>query len=201
MNASTVSHLSDAELVAEVKRLAGCEREATAHLVGHLAEFDARRLYLGAGFASLFTYCTEVLQLSEHEAYNRIEAARAARKFPVIRDMLARASLNLTTVRLLAPHLRSDNHEELLAAASGGSKREVEELLARHFPRPGSPPRSGSSRPPSRWLRPARFLCPRRRARTRLVGPMDAWPRCRHRCCRPCPGVRWSARSRQTDTW
>jgi len=133
------SHLSDAELVVEVKRLARCEREATVHLVTHLAELDARQLYLAAGFSSLFTYCTEVLQLSEHETYNRIEAARAARKFPVILDMLGEASLNLTTVRLLAPHLTGDNHEELLAAASRRSKREVEELLARRFPRPAVP--------------------------------------------------------------
>jgi hypothetical protein len=136
MSISIPSHLSDVELEAQVKRLAGCEREATAHLVAHLAELDARRLYLGAGFSSLFSYCTTVLRLSEHETYNRIEAARATRKFPIILDMLGKGALNLTTVRLLAPHLERGSHEELLAAASGRSKREVEELLARRFPRP-----------------------------------------------------------------
>jgi hypothetical protein len=139
MKTNIPSHLSDSELVSEVKRFARSEREATAQLVAHLAELDARRLYLGAGFSSLFTYCCEVLRLSEHEAYNRIEAARAARRFPLILDLLGEARLNLTTVRLLAPHLSDDNHEELLAAASGRSKREVEELLARRFPRPEVP--------------------------------------------------------------
>jgi len=139
MRPNCPSHLSDTELMAEVKRLAQCERETTAHLIAHLAELDARQLYLAAGFSSLFTYCTEVLRLSEHETYNRIEAARAARRFPVILDMLGNASLNLTTVRLLAPHLTDDNHQELLAAASRRSKREVEELLARHLPQPVVP--------------------------------------------------------------
>src|SRR5439155_26446720 len=37
------------------------------------------------------------------EAYNRIEVARAARRFPVILDLLAEGSVNLTAVRLLAP--------------------------------------------------------------------------------------------------
>src|SRR2546426_950035 len=78
------SHLSDDDLVAQVKSLARCEREATACLIAHLAELDDRRLYLGAGFSSLFTYCCSVLHLSEPAAYNRIEAARAARRFPVI---------------------------------------------------------------------------------------------------------------------
>jgi hypothetical protein len=136
MNISIPSRLSDTELVAEVTRLARCEREATALLVAHLAELDARRLYLGAGFSSLFTYCREVLGLSEQSTYNRIEAARAARRFPVILDVLSDAALNLATVRLLAPHLTPDNHGELLAAASHKSKREVEELVVGRFPRP-----------------------------------------------------------------
>jgi len=51
------SHLSDDDLVAQVKSLARCERQATACLIAHLAELDARRLYLAAGFSSLFTYC------------------------------------------------------------------------------------------------------------------------------------------------
>jgi len=136
MKITIPSHLSDADLVAEVKSLAGRERAATGHLTGHLAELDARRLYLGAGFSSLFTYCMEVLRLSEAEAYNRIEAARAARRFPVILDRLAEGSLNITTIRVLASCLTGDNHLELLAAASGKSRREVEELLAQRFPQP-----------------------------------------------------------------
>jgi hypothetical protein len=134
MKINIPSHLSDDDLVANVTSLAGREREATVDLIAHLAELDARRLYLGAGFSSLFTYCTEILQLSEAEAYNRIEAARAARRFPVILDRLAEGSLNLTTVRLLASHLTDENHLDLLAAASGKSRRAVEELRARYFP-------------------------------------------------------------------
>jgi len=130
------SRLSDDELVAEAKRLAHGEREATVRLITCLAELDARRLYLGAGFSSLFTYCTEVLRLSEHAAFHRITAARTARRFPVLLRMLAEGSLNLTSVRLLAPHLDEDNQEELRSAATGKSRRELEELLARRFPQP-----------------------------------------------------------------
>jgi hypothetical protein len=133
------SHLSDEDLVAEVKSLARCEREATASLLAYLGELDARRLYLAAGFSSLFTYCCEVLHFSEPAAYNRIEAARAARRFPAILRMLGEGSLSLATVRLLASHLTADNHQELLAAARGKSKRQVEELLVQYFPRPDVP--------------------------------------------------------------
>jgi len=137
---SSAARLSNDELMAEMKRLARCERDATGQLVAHLAEVDARRLYLGAGFSSLFVYCTTALRLSEAEAYNRIEAARAGHRFPVIFDRLLDGSVNLTTIRLLARHLTHENHEEMLAAASGRSRREVEELLAQRFPRPPVPP-------------------------------------------------------------
>ena len=55
-------------------------------LVASLAEMDARKLYLGEGCSSLFTYCTRVLYLSEYAAYGRIEAARAARRAVWQRD-------------------------------------------------------------------------------------------------------------------
>jgi hypothetical protein len=87
-------HLSDVELEAELKALARDEQEAAARLISRLVEFDARRLYLPAGFSSLFNYCCEVLRLSEPAAYNRIEVARTARRFPDILQMLGEGSLS-----------------------------------------------------------------------------------------------------------
>jgi hypothetical protein len=136
MTIAIPSHLSDSALIAEVTRCARDERHATAQLVAHLAELDARQLYLGAGKSSLFTYCRDVLGLSDDAAYNRVEAARACRLFPEMLEQLVDASLTITSVRLLARHLSAENHRELLAAASHRSKREVEELIARRFPKP-----------------------------------------------------------------
>jgi len=58
---SCPERLEDDALALEVRRLAQEEREATAQLIAALAECDRRRLYLPAGCASLFTYCTQVL--------------------------------------------------------------------------------------------------------------------------------------------
>jgi hypothetical protein len=127
----TVAQLSDQELLAEVRVAADREREATARLIALLAQLDSRRLYLGEGCSSLFTYCTQVLHLSEHAAYGRIEAARAARRFPVVLGLLTNGSLTLTTVTLLAPHLTPDNHRVVLNEARHKSKRDVEHLVAR----------------------------------------------------------------------
>ena len=136
---SLFADLSDDQLIAEVKRLAATERRATAMLIRALMELDARRLYLGEGYSSLFTYCTQALYLAEGAAYNRIETARAASRFPVILEGLEDGSLTLTTVRLLAPHLTVENHRSVLTSARHQRKQAIEEIVASLNPRPAVP--------------------------------------------------------------
>ena len=57
----------------------------------------------------------------------------------MILDLLAEGSVNLTAVRLLAPHLTPGNHREVLDSARGKRKPEVEEIVARLSPRPDVP--------------------------------------------------------------
>ena len=135
----SLAGLTDEQLLLKVKALAARERDATAQLIASLAELDARRLYLAEGFSSLFSYCTEALHLSEHAAYNRIEVARATRKWPVILQMIADGAVTLTVVRLLVPSLTDDNHRRLLDAATHRSKREVEQMIAALHPQPPVP--------------------------------------------------------------
>jgi len=130
--------LSDDELVQRVKHLAASERRASVALIRSLVEFDTRRLYLREGCSSLFTYCTQVLHLSEGSASNRIEAARAARRYPTVLEALERGDLTLTAVRLLAPHLTPANHGEVLASARHRSKQGILELIASLNPRPAA---------------------------------------------------------------
>ena len=109
----TLSLLSNVELLDEAQRLAASERTATAALVRCLIEVEDRSLHLAQGCSSMFVYCIDVLHLCEGAAYNRIQAARTARKFPVILDRLDDGSLTLTAVRLLGPHLTTDNCERV----------------------------------------------------------------------------------------
>jgi 5-methylcytosine-specific restriction endonuclease McrA len=136
---SALDQLSDHDLLAHLQLAAQAERRATAHLIALLMELDTRRLYLGEGFPSLFMYCTQALHLSEDAAYNRIEIARTARRFPLVLDGLAAGELTLTSIKLLAPHLTPDNHRDVLTRAQHKSKREVELLVAALHPRPDVP--------------------------------------------------------------
>ena len=134
-----LADVSDRDLLAAVHRLAAEERRTTASLIASLAELDARRLYLAEGCSSLFMYCTQVLRLSEHAAYRRIESARAARKYPALLQRLEAGDMTLTTIGLLAPHLTADNCAHLIEAAYRKSKREIEHLVATLRPQPSVP--------------------------------------------------------------
>jgi len=57
----------------------------------------------------------------------------------VILEMLATGALNLTSVKLLAPHLTADNHKSVLESARSKRKIEVEAIAARLAPRPDVP--------------------------------------------------------------
>jgi hypothetical protein len=158
------SGLSDQDLLARVGVLAGKEREASVELVAHLAALDARpALFAAEGHGSLFTYCTEVLRLSEDATCNRIQAARACRDFPVILEALASGAMSLTSVRLLRRHLTPENHQAILARACGRSRARSRPWSRnwRHDPMSRLP--SGNSQ----RLRQRPRSCPRPRRRRR----------------------------------
>src|SRR5262245_58179291 len=102
-----IEEIGDAELLVRVKELCGRERAATAEVIEHLAEVSARKLHLAQAFSSMHVYCMEVLHLSEHQAYERLAAAKIVRRFPVALEMLREGALHLTGLAMLAPHLRS----------------------------------------------------------------------------------------------
>ncbi|MEO5616422.1 MAG: hypothetical protein ABIS67_01510, partial [Candidatus Eisenbacteria bacterium] len=110
----------------------------TAAIIEHVAEIDARKLFLHSAYPSMFAYCVGEFHMSEDAAYVRIRAARTAREFPVLFEAVAKGRLHLSAVRLLKPHLTPETVDGLLAAAHK-SKTEIERLLAALFPQPEVP--------------------------------------------------------------
>src|SRR5688572_9873600 len=136
----TAMALSDGDLLARLPVLAAHERSATPELVAHLAALRLRpSLYAAQGYGSLFSYCRHALRLSEDAASNRIHAARACLKFPVILDLLGSGELSLSAVRMLRPHLTTENHVQVLARARNGRRVDIERLVAELAPRPDVP--------------------------------------------------------------
>jgi hypothetical protein len=132
----TASRLSDDALDARLKRAADCEHGGTVELVACLAILLTRKKHLGQGWGNVYTYCCDVLHLSHDAAYNRVAAARAVRRFPVVLDHLAARFVNVTTIKVLRPVLTAANHLDVLAEAKHRSRRECDLIVARLKPKP-----------------------------------------------------------------
>lgn len=131
--------LSDDALLARLAELLRCSRRIESELIAHLAEVDARRLYLREACPSMHAYATERLHLSDAEAYLRITVARLARRYPLVLAMLADGRLHLSSAARLAPHLDDHNAERVLGRAAHLSKRALAELIAELTPQPDAP--------------------------------------------------------------
>ncbi|MFL5310857.1 MAG: HNH endonuclease [Myxococcales bacterium] len=140
MNSRTVvESLSSLDLRSATWDLVRRSHGLDAALLLHLGEIEERRLYLDWSFASMFAYCVGELGFSEDVACNRISVARAARRMPIILEMLRSGKVHLAGLRLLAPHLTAENQDKVLAEATGKSTRQIEALVARISPQPPVP--------------------------------------------------------------
>jgi hypothetical protein len=134
---ATAAALSDQDLLARLSALAGRERETSVELLAHLVALEARpAVYSAQGYGSLYGYCTQALRLSEDAACNRIETARACRRFPVILDLLGSGEMTLTSVRRLGRYLTPENHQNVIERARRRTRTDIDALVAELDPRP-----------------------------------------------------------------
>lgn len=119
-----------AALFEDLHGLHRVESEMLAPILAHLSELDKRGAVLAEAYPSLFVYCVRELAYSEAEAFLRIRAARAARRFPRILGMLARREIHVTAVAQIAPHLTPENYRGLLSKACRRTKEQLMDLVA-----------------------------------------------------------------------
>ena len=150
----SLTHVSDAVLLRDLAELITRDRLTTSEILAHIGEVDARRLYAPSGYSSMHAYCVGELGLSDDAAFKRIQAARAARQFPEVFAAVAEGRLHLAGVCLLAPHLKPENAEELIEAASGKRKSEIEDWLARRSSNPCRSQTAGVLQLPAGQLAP-----------------------------------------------
>ena len=131
-----LASLSNEQLLAQLPELRSRERRAIAEVIVCLAEVDRRRLFLREACSSLYTFCIERLGYSEDAARKRMRVARLYRELPQVLDELTSGSIHLTGLFLLSGHLTEDNADPLLAATRGKTRREIELVIARWFPKP-----------------------------------------------------------------
>lgn len=163
--------LGDRELIDSLRRCAAEDREVTARLLAHLAEVETRGLYRDQGYDSMFNYLVRALNMSESEAGLRLRAARFAQAHPLALELLACGELHLTALSLLS-HAPANSLPQLLEQSRRRSKQQIQELIAKHSPKPDVPStirklpdRSSQLKEPSAAVpvvvpRPVAALCP-----------------------------------------
>ena len=91
---STVGVLSDRALLRQTSTLVRHERHVQGAIIDHLAEIEARRLFLQRGCSSLFDYAVRELGYSDAAAGRRLGAVRLCADQPGARERLRDGSLN-----------------------------------------------------------------------------------------------------------
>jgi hypothetical protein len=79
------------------------------------------------------------LRLSDQAAKKRIRVARAGHRCPGVFVALAEGRVHLSGLVALATHLTPENADELLLAAAGRNREEIELLVAERFPKADVP--------------------------------------------------------------
>ena len=93
---STIGVLSDRELLRQTSTLVHHERHLQGAIIDHLAEIEARRLFLQRGCSSLFDYAVRELGYSDAAAGRRLGAVRLCADQPGARERLRDGSLTLS---------------------------------------------------------------------------------------------------------
>ena len=122
---NSLAQLSEHELLDHFEVLVARDRHTTVQLLVAIAEIDERKLWARHACQSMFVFCVERFHMSEQLTAKRIWAARTARRFPVVLEMLERGELHLTAIHLLARHLTrvlSETHPQQAHSESNASR-------------------------------------------------------------------------------
>ncbi len=129
------------ELLQRMPALVEAERRCSADVIEHLVQIDMRRIYLDAACTSLSSYCMERLAYSEDEAAVRVRVTRLAMRLPQVLEELRGCRIHLSGLAALGQYLTAENADDLLKEARWKTKRNIEEIIARRFPKPDVPER------------------------------------------------------------
>ena len=98
---STISAVSDQQLLDQTKELARHEHQLQITVLDHLQEIEDRSLHLRRGFGSLFDYAMRELGYSEAAAWRRIKTMRLCARTPGARERLEDGTLTLSAAAQL----------------------------------------------------------------------------------------------------
>ena len=114
---------------------AGDERQLTARVIERLVEVIRRDWHLERGFGTVADYCVGVLGYTHDQGLRRAAAARLSLRYPIIPELIRNAEISFTILQILSPVLKTPEDLELLLAARGKTRKEVERMVVARDPK------------------------------------------------------------------
>ena len=118
---STVSGLSDSQLLEQTSKLARLDHQIQVFVIDHLLEIESRTLYLSRGFSSLFNYVAHGLGYSDAAAWRRINAMKLCAHVEGARERLRDGSLTLDAAAQLQAAFERRDRERARATRRAGA--------------------------------------------------------------------------------
>ena len=131
--------MSDDELLSRIASLCLEGRRLVARLLVYIIEVEDRGLDKTSACSSMWEFCTERLRMSEGETSRRLNAARLVRRFPSLLGRIERGEVHLSALKQLRPYLDEENVDAVLDEAKGKTRSQLDDMIARRFPRPNAP--------------------------------------------------------------
>ncbi len=130
------SKTQDKQLIILLKNKIREEQNINLEIIELLREVQKRRLYSDFGCSSLFDFCVQELNYSEHQAYRRLRAMNTIKEIPKAINNLRQGDLSLTTLNQLGQFVKANKDklqekqiENLLVEMKGQSKSQTQKLL------------------------------------------------------------------------
>jgi 5-methylcytosine-specific restriction endonuclease McrA len=127
MNTWKIIHEATLECVTQYKN-------QEVQLIDRLQEVDAQKVYEHLGVTSLFSYCVEILKLSEDRAYALIRVARKAVEVPELKAAVSQGELSVAAAKRIASVITPENKTEWIERAKELKQRELDRAIAEVAP-------------------------------------------------------------------
>ena len=120
------------QLGAEITELCGYIHAASAHLLELIREFDDKRYWEDAGFASCVAWLNFKCGFGPGTAREKLRVAHALANLPKISAAFADGSLSFSKVRAMTRVASPENEDLLLMVATHGTASHIERLVSQY---------------------------------------------------------------------
>ena len=117
------------------------ERRIGVRILEILQEIENKKAYSELGYDGLFSFCVQELKYTESQAFQRVQAMRAMKSIPLLKEKIKMGTLSMTAVSQVQVFIRQEQNEnkrpmsleqkiEIFNQVENKTTKEVKQILA-----------------------------------------------------------------------